>query len=57
MIEFYEKTQNRFELYDLGTDIGEKNNLINVLPEKSKELKQILKDWKVAISANLPTER
>ena len=34
----------RFQLYDLSTDIGEANNIINQYPEKASELKIILKN-------------
>ncbi|MEM9675736.1 MAG: sulfatase-like hydrolase/transferase [Bacteroidota bacterium] len=34
------KLRNSVELYDLSTDIGEKNNVANAHPEKVKELQQ-----------------
>lgn len=42
-IRFYKKGQpERTELYNLSTDIGERNNLASAEPEKVKELEQLM---------------
>ena len=43
------------ELYDLGIDIGEKENLVDVYPKKAEELYQLLKDWIKETNAPIPT--
>jgi arylsulfatase A-like enzyme len=45
------------ELYDLDADPGERRNLAAELPEKTKELHQILKDWRSQTNSPVPTER
>lgn len=45
------------ELYDLGKDISEKQNLASSLPDVAQQLKQDLEKWLVATNANLPTKR
>jgi arylsulfatase A-like enzyme len=54
LLEFFE--DNRIELYDLGEDIGEKNNLAGKMPEKAKELHKLLKDWRKSVNAKVPME-
>ena len=44
----------RIELYNLKHDIGEKNNLANVMTEKVAELKQLLQDWRRDVDARMP---
>lgn len=34
-----------YELYNLKNDIGEKNNLMNELPEKAEKMKKMLEEW------------
>ena len=44
------------ELYNLHDDIGETNNLASRFPEKVKELKSMMEDWRKEIDAPIPTE-
>ena len=44
------------ELYNLVNDISEKNNLCDVEKEKTKELHDMLKAWRQATHAPVPTE-
>ena len=46
---------DEMELYDLGIDIGEKENLVDVYPKKAEELYQLLKDWIKETNAPIPT--
>ena len=52
LIEFYE--YENFELYNLGSDIGEKNNLVDAEPEKAKELREKLRSWQIEMNARMP---
>ena len=52
--EYFEN--GRLELYDLGSDIGERNNLAKSHPEKVAELLRILKKWRKETHAPVPTE-
>jgi arylsulfatase A-like enzyme len=52
-IEFFE--DNRQELYNLKSDIGEKNNLALTNPEKTRELAQKLASWRKELKAPMPT--
>ena len=47
---------NGLELYNLKTDVGERNNLAEVHPEKTAELLQKLRSWRTEINAPIPTE-
>lgn len=53
LIEFYE--DGRLELYDLASDIGEKNNLAGTMPKKAAQLQQKLAAWRQSIGAKMPT--
>jgi len=53
LIEFFE--DNRLELYNLKTDIGEKNNLAQEMPEKARELQWRLAGWRRSVKADMPT--
>lgn len=44
------------ELYHLGEDLGEQNNLALDQPEKVEELLTILKDWRREMNAPVPKE-
>ena len=44
------------ELYNLAEDIGEKHNLAKSMPEKTHELHAMLKKWRKAIDAPVPSE-
>lgn len=47
---------NDYELYNLKTDIGEKNNLIEIETKKAEELKALLHQWQKDTNAPIPTE-
>jgi hypothetical protein len=53
LMEFFE--DGRLELYDLGKDLGETNNLADTEPEKARELLGQLKAWRAEIGAAMPT--
>lgn len=53
LIHFY--NNNVTELYNLEDDIGENNNLVNILPGKTEELKEILDKWRISVDARPPT--
>jgi arylsulfatase A-like enzyme len=55
LIEFFE--DGRVELYDIVRDIGEKNNLTEKMPEKAKELHNLLKKWRKSVNAEVPTRK
>jgi hypothetical protein len=44
------------ELYNLNEDIGEKNNVADSMPDKVKELHQMLVTWREKTNAPVPTE-
>lgn len=52
LIEYYE--DSRIELFDLEEDLGETNNLAEKFPEKTRELFEKLKAWRVKVKANMP---
>ena len=51
--EYFE--DSRLELYDLKSDPGENNNLVNNYPEKTQELLEKLKAWRTKNNAPVPT--
>jgi len=53
LIELFE--DGRLELYNLKDDLGEQHNLAAQQPEKTAELHRMLKDWRKAVGARLPT--
>src|SRR4029077_10126592 len=53
LMEFLE--DGRLELYNLKDDIGEKNNLAQKMPDKTKELHNRLLAWRKEINAPMPT--
>jgi len=59
LIEWYDETVcaqgNRFELYNLEQDLGEQNNLAEKMPEKTKELKEMLATWRSKVNAQMLT--
>ena len=55
LIEFFE--DGRMELYDLGNDLGERNNLADRLPSKRDELHALLADWRAGVEAPMPERR
>ncbi|MCJ7729594.1 MAG: hypothetical protein MUO27_06930, partial [Sedimentisphaerales bacterium] len=59
LIEWFDDTicgtDNRYELYNLKEDIGEKNDLSKKMPRKVEELKRMLADWRVKVDAQMLT--
>ncbi|NND98793.1 MAG: sulfatase, partial [Pirellulaceae bacterium] len=53
LIEFHE--DNSIRLYNLESDLGERNDLSSQLPEKAVELRQDLHDWRHSVAAQMPT--
>lgn len=53
LVEVFE--DNRLELYNLDTDIGEKENLAATRPDKVKELRADLDAWRKRVDAQFPT--
>jgi arylsulfatase A-like enzyme len=53
LIEFYE--DGKLELYNLKKDIGEKTILAAQMPGRVKELHRLLKEWRKAVGAQMPT--
>jgi arylsulfatase A-like enzyme len=45
---------NALELYHLGTDLGERNNLFEINPKKANELLKKLENWRTATKAPIP---
>lgn len=52
LIEFY--AENSFELYDLASDPGERNNLAAAQPAVAKALREKLRRWLASCNAQLP---
>ena len=52
LIEFYE--YDKIELYNLTDDLGEENDLAEKMPEKAKELREMLKAWQKKLGARMP---
>jgi arylsulfatase A-like enzyme len=55
LVEYFE--DGRLELYNLETDIGEQKNLVEEMPDRARELHQLLKTWRKSVNAPLPTEK
>jgi len=55
LIEFFE--DGRLELYDLKKDIGEKDNLAEAMPAKTRALHKRLVEWRKSVNAPVPTQR
>jgi len=55
LIEFFE--DGKIELYNLKNDLGEKNNLAGMMPDKAKELHRILIEWRENVNAPVPAEK
>ena len=53
LIEFYE--DGRLELYDLGADVGEEDDLAEEQPERAAELRDRLDAWRAEVGARMPT--
>jgi arylsulfatase A-like enzyme len=52
LIEFYE--DSRTELYNLKTDISEKNNLSEKMPDRATKMLKMLKTWRKDVDAKMP---
>jgi arylsulfatase A len=52
LLEFFD--DGHLELYNLKDDIGERNNLAERMPGKTKELHQLLQQWRKSLKAPLP---
>jgi arylsulfatase A len=52
LIEFFD--DGRLELYDLENDVGETRNLADAMPDKAKQLQQMLVDWRQRVNARMP---
>jgi len=53
LVEFYE--DDRFELYNLAVDEGERNDLAAREPERAKTLRDRLHSWRSEVGAQMPT--
>lgn len=54
LIEWYE--DNRWELYDLDHDIGERTNVVSSHAETARELHSQLISWRKEVGATMPTD-
>ena len=52
LIEFFE--EGKLELYDLARDIGEANDLSGRMPDKTRELHELLRSWRERVEAYVP---
>ncbi|MHC4426806.1 MAG: sulfatase/phosphatase domain-containing protein, partial [Planctomycetota bacterium] len=52
LIEYFE--DYRVELYNLKDDIGESRDLSKTNPDKAKELREMLHQWRKAVNAQIP---
>ncbi len=52
LIEFFE--DGKIELYNLRKDISEEQNLADAEPQRTKELKTMLADWREKVEAKIP---
>lgn len=50
----WKQNNDEYLLFDLGKDIGEKNDLASEMPEKVASLKQQLHEWLKKTNANMP---
>lgn len=55
LVESYETGET--ELYNLTADLGERKDLSKTMPDKSRELKLLLKNWRMAVHANMPVRK
>ncbi len=54
LIQYFEN--NDIELYNLKDDLSEENNVTKLNPQKTKELLQIIENWRKETNAPVPTE-
>lgn len=43
------------ELYHLADDVGESKNVALTLPDKTRELHEMMKEWRRSLQAPVPT--
>jgi arylsulfatase A len=59
LIEWYEPTlmgrEKQVELFDLEEDLSETRDLAEEMPEKTKELRNMLITWRKSVGAQMPT--
>ena len=55
VLEFFES--GSVELYDLATDIGERQNLVPDHPQRVASMRQALGDWRRLVGALMPSRR
>jgi len=59
LIEWFDESicgpGNRFELYHLTNDIAEQNNLAKEMPDKTRQLKNMLTKWRKRVNAQMLT--
>ncbi|GAF95507.1 unnamed protein product, partial [marine sediment metagenome] len=59
LLEWFDETilfpYGRFELYNLKQDIGEQNNLTKKMPRKTRELRELLTNWRNQVNAQMLT--
>ena len=55
LIEYFEN--GTLQLFELGNDIGEQNDLARQLPEKTQELRQLLHRWQASVGAQSMQEK
>jgi len=53
LLEYFE--DNHIELYNLDNDLAEKNDLARRMPEKAKELRKRLNQWRQSVNAQMPS--
>lgn len=51
LLEYFEK--GTVQLFDLGNDPGEQDDLVELLPEKSAELRNLLSQWREEVGAEM----
>jgi len=51
--KYHEFRNGKMELYDLQTDLGESDNLIDKLPDKAAEMRRILRAWRRGTGGSL----
>lgn len=54
LLQYFE--DNSLELYNLDTDLGQRKNLINLFPDKGRELYNLLDQWRKKTNAPIPVE-
>jgi arylsulfatase A-like enzyme len=55
LIEFFE--DGRVELYNLKTDLSEKENLASSQPERARAMQRLLSAWRKQVGAQMPVPR